>query len=454
LIDACLFKDIKGIKGMLFSLFCKSRTAIFLAMALFLITKASFAGALEDYVNQPDPHYSWKLTEQKKDSWGTLTRLELVSQHWRNHLWSHHLVVVRPSEVRNPKIALLFIGGDSKGEKYIERLKMLAQRAGAVTAIITQIPNQPLYNGLKEDALIAFTFAQFLKTGDETWPLLFPMVKSAVRGMDTIQAFVQQAFHQQIEGFVVAGASKRGWATWLVGALDPRVKGLIPMVIDMLNMKQQLLWAEKVYGGQSEKINDYTKLHLHQNQDNPAMVKLRGWVDPYQYRLRYTMPKLLLLGTNDPYWVVDSLRHYWNELPEPKLIFQTPNAGHDLDGGKEAMQTLAAFFQMIADGQKLPEMEWRLPENATGEASVKVISDQTVREIRLWVATSIDRDFRDNHWSSRNLRVLSGSNHATAKVNIPKEGYLAYLFEVKMATSAGYIYKLSTEARVIPDDIK
>jgi PhoPQ-activated pathogenicity-related protein len=449
-----MFKDIKSVRAMLFFLFCKPYIAILLAIPLLLLTKIACAGALEDYVSQPDPHYNWKLTEQQKDSWGVLTYLELVSQHWRNQFWSHHLIVARPSEVRNPKIALLLIAGDGKGKKYIEQLKMLAQRAGAVTAALTQVPNQPLYNGLKEDALIAFSFAQFLKTGDETWPLLFPMVKSAVRGMDTIQAFAQQEFQQQIKGFVVTGASKRGWTAWLVGALDPRVKGLAPMVIDMLNMKQQLLWAEKVYGRQSERINDYTKLNLHQNQDNSAMVKLRDWVDPYEYRLHYTMPKLLLLGTNDPYWVVDSLQHYWKDLPEPKLIFQTPNAGHDLDGGKEAMRTLAAFFQMIADGQRLPKVEWRLPKDATGESSVKVISDQAVRGIRLWMATSVDRDFRDDHWSSRNLKILPGSSYATAKVNIPRQGYCAYLFEVEMTAPTGYAYKLSTEARVIPDGIK
>lgn len=439
---------------MLFSPFYKPAMAIFVAISLLLMTKTVFAGALEDYVNRPDSYYNWKLTEQKEEGWGTLAYLELVSQHWRNQFWSHHLIVLRPKEVRNPKISLLFIAGEGEGKKYIKQLKMLAKRAGAVTAVITQIPNEPLYNGLKEDALIAFTFAQFLKTGDKTWPLLFPMVKSVIRGMDTIQAFVQQAFHQQIEGFVVAGASKRGWTAWLVGALDPRIKGLAPMVFDMLNMKQQLLWAKKVYGRQSEKINDYTRLGLDQRQNAPAVVKLRNWIDPYEYRQRYTMPKLLLLGTNDPYWVIDSLRFYWSDLPGPKLIFQTPNAGHDLNGGKEATQTLAAFFQMIADGQKLPEMDWKSQEESNGKASVKVIGNQPVQAIRLWVATSIDRDFRNDHWSSRGLKILPGSGGATAKVSVPKLGYRAYLFEVEMATSAGYPYKLSTEAYVLPDNIK
>ena len=68
------------------------------------------------------------------------------------------------------------------------------------------------------------------------------------------------------------------------------------------------------------------------------------------------MPKLLLLGTNDPYWTVDSLRHYWNDLPEPKLIYQTPNAGHDLNGGDQALQTIAAFFELIADQKPLAKL--------------------------------------------------------------------------------------------------
>src|SRR2546430_3639160 len=353
-----------------------------MAWLYWLTCTAAVAGALEDYVNQSDAHYNWKRTEQKVEGWGTITRLEVVSQHWRDQFWSHHMVVVRPNEVRNPGIGFLFITGDGDGEKAVEMLKTLAQRAGAVAAVITKIPNQPLYDGRKEDALIAYTFDQYLKTGDETWPLLLPMVKGAVRGMDTVQAFAQKEFSQKIEKFVVAGASKRGWTTWLTGAVDARVKAIAPMVIDMLNMKAQMQWTKKVYGRQSEQVNDYTNMRFDERQDEPGMVKLRSVVDPYEYRSRYTMPKLLLLGTNDPYWTVDSLRNYWNDLPGPKLIFQTPNAGHDLAGGKQATETLAAFFQMIADGQELPQMDWKLSDTPKGGAELTVKVNQKAKSIR------------------------------------------------------------------------
>ena len=162
------------------------------------------------------------------------------------------------------------------------------------------------------------------------------------------------------------------------------------------------------------------------------------------------MPKLILLGTNDPYWTVDSLRHYWPDLPGPKLVFQTPNAGHDLAGGVEAIPTLAAFFQMIADRQELPKVEWEIKKGQTTELSISV--NQAAKSIRLWTADSADRDFRNDQWSSRDLPVKAGSSHAAAEVSKPSQGFRAYLGEVVLTSPTGQEYKLSTEARVTPDE--
>jgi len=292
-----------------------------------------------------------------------------------------------------------------------------------------------------------------MKTGDDTWPALLPMVKSAVRAMDAVQAYAQKEHQQKIEKFVVGGASKRGWTTWLTGAVDPRVTAIAPMVIDMLNMKAQTQWAQKVYGKQSEQISDYTDLDLVSKMDHPRMVELRSFVDPYSYRARYrNIPKLLLLGTNDPYWTVDSLRHYWDELPGVKLVFQTPNAGHDLGGGIQATETLAAFFQMIADQEELPQMEWKLSDGGAPHLHVKV--NRTAKAIRLWTADSTDRDFRNDRWSSKNLEIKPGSAIADTEVDKPASGYRAFMGEVVLTNSLGHEYKLSTQVQVVPDEVK
>src|SRR5947208_2130625 len=83
------------------------------------------------------------------------------------------------------------------------------------------------------------TWHKYLRTGDERWPARLPMTKSAVRAMDTVQAFC--ANHSggtvKIANFVVAGASKRGWTTWTTAAVDPRVVAIVPIVIDTLNLE-------------------------------------------------------------------------------------------------------------------------------------------------------------------------------------------------------------------------
>jgi PhoPQ-activated pathogenicity-related protein len=411
-----------------------------------------WAGPLEEYVGKADTNFSWKVVGEQQTNGFAITRLELTSQQWREHLWQHSLQMVRPEKVRNPQIGFLFITGDGRGTRELGIAMTVAERAGAVATVLTRVPNQPLYDGRKEDALIAYTLDQYLKSGDRTWPLLFPMVKSAVRAMDAAQEFVQKTHQQKIEKWVVSGASKRGWTTWLTAATDPRVTAIAPMVIDTLNMKAQTEWAEKMYGKQSEKIRDYTDLGLVQKSEQPEMVELRGWIDPYAYRQRYTMPKLILIGSNDPYWTVDSLRHYWNDLPGPKLVYQTPNAGHDLGGGKEALQTLAAFFQMIADGQKLPETDWKIEYGDKARLSLKV--NQQAKSVRLWTAESSDRDFRNDKWTSRELEISAGGKQATAAVETPPAGYRAFFGEAVLTSPTGHEYKLSTEARVTPDGVR
>jgi len=428
------------------------RQRLGIAFFLLFLATAAFGNPLEDYVAGADANYRWLPVKFINYSWGTVGHYDLTSQNWRGHLWKHRLVVVRPNSVRNSDVALLRIAGDGDGEGHVDSLKTLAERGGAIAAVLMNVPNQPLYENRREDALIAYTLNQYVKTGDETWPLLFPMVKSAVKAMDAVQEIARIQHNQQIGRFVVTGASKRGWTTWLTAAVDKRIAAIAPMVIDTLNMKVQLQWSEQIYGKQSSKLQDYTELNLHRKMDNRAMQKLRGWIDPYAYIRHFTMPKLILLGTNDPYWTVDSLRHYWDELPEPKLIFQTPNAGHNLNGGWEALQTLAAFFELVADRKPLPEINWHFDRTSSrNQVKAQVSVNRKAQAIRLWSAYSGDRDFRNDVWAERPLDITPGSSHAAAEIAVPEAGYRAFLMEVDLATESGHEYKLSTVARVAPD---
>ena len=62
--------------------------------------------------------------------------------------------------------------------------------------------------------------------------------------MDTVADWVQKTHGGAlIDKFLVAGASKRGWTTWMTGAVDTRVIGLFPIVMDMLNFTSNVVRA-------------------------------------------------------------------------------------------------------------------------------------------------------------------------------------------------------------------
>src|SRR3954454_23897210 len=109
------------------------------------------------------------------------------------------------------------------------------------------------------------------------------MVKGVVRAMDAVQAWAKRGDKPAVTRFVVTGASKRGWTTWLTGAVDKRVLAIAPMVIDTLNMKAQKRHALEVWGRQSEQIDDYTSRGLTELYETEAGRKLWMMVDPYAY---------------------------------------------------------------------------------------------------------------------------------------------------------------------------
>ena len=49
--------------------------------------------------------------------------------------------------------------------------------------------------------------------------------------MDTLTSLTasEEGGSDPVNKFVVAGASKRGWTTWLTGAVDKRVVALVPI---------------------------------------------------------------------------------------------------------------------------------------------------------------------------------------------------------------------------------
>jgi PhoPQ-activated pathogenicity-related protein len=253
-----------------------------------------------------------------------------------------------------------------------------------------------------EDDLIAYTFVQFIATQETTWPLLLPMVKGVVRAMDAIQAFMPRQLQAQVSGFLLSGASKRGWAAWLTPAVDARVKGIAPLVYDNLDLARQLRHQRETWGHFSGQIAEYTERGLPQRllSGEQGAVELAAIVDPFTYRQHLTVPKLIVLGTNDRYWPLDALNLYYDALPGERYLLYVPNAGHELrsDRGR-TLAGLMAFFHHTAGRLPLPRLRWE----ATGKErtlTLRVTSDRVPRAVRAWVATALTKDFREARWEA------------------------------------------------------
>jgi len=309
--------------------------------------------ALQEYVAAKDDPYSWKIVRTDSSNGFVTYDIDLTSQVWQGITWKHALTVLIAPGVQHKETVLLFILGGSNGkrpgEDDLEMGRKLAMAAQMPVALLHQVPNQPLLGDRKEDDLISETFLRYLDTKDATWPLLFPMVKSAVRAMDALQEVARQQHDTKIERFVVTGGSKRGWTTWLSAVADDRVAGIAPMVIDTLNLRPQMRHQKETWGAYSEQIAVYSLKGLIDVLEKQPEIPLWRWVDPYTYRSELTLPKLLINGTNDRYWVIDAMNLYWDDLPGEKHVLYVPNAGHSLEGGRDAaLTTLAVFAQHVA----------------------------------------------------------------------------------------------------------
>lgn len=416
--------------------------------------------ALHRYLNNGDKSFAWEIRDSFSIEDVTVYDIQLTSQQWREHVWKHQLRVFVPAENKHDG-ALLFISGGSvkngeprysdKDDELSQVVAGIAVKNSAIGAILKQAPNQPLYDDLGEDELISFTLHNFKNDGDYTWPLLFPMTKSAIRAMDAIQAFTEKELSHQINRFVVTGGSKRGWTTWLTGANDDRVEAIAPMVIDVLNMPVSLDYQIEVWKEYSIQIEDYVKLEIPQQVHTESGDAIAKMVDPYSYRKNLTMPKLILIGTNDEYWPVDAIKNYFDSIPGENYIHYVPNAGHDLGDTDQAPRALSAFFGRTLSKTPYPKCNWEI--NHEGEL-ITISSVTTPNELLdaiLWTADSEDRDFRDEQWVSQSLNS-KGKGHVAAETYFPEMGYKAFYVDLVYADPNGGEYTKSTRMFVADEN--
>ncbi|MCX8183085.1 MAG: PhoPQ-activated pathogenicity-related family protein [Crenarchaeota archaeon] len=401
------------------------------------------SNVLSEYVWREDECYSWKIESfHEEEGFNTYTA-SLKSQKWKGYLWSHRISIMVPKKVEHNHILLLITGSGSGLEEFVY-CKAFSHMLPLPCVILHDVPNQPLFNGLYEDALVSYTFHKFLETEDEEWPLLLPMVKSAKKAMDMVEVFMEGELGA-LNGFIVTGASKRGWTTWLLAAADKRVSGIIPLVFDCLNLNEQMKHQLECYGGYSELIKDYTRLRLQEHMYSEVGQRLVQIIDPFNYLEYLTVPKLIVNGTNDRFWTVDAANLYFDALLGEKYLLYVPNSGHALEDMRRVINSVSAFAQSIVSNKSLPKL--RVEKDENGCITFRLSSSEKPLYVDGWLASSKSMDFRGSAWSS--LPLLKHGDNFVHHIEKRKE-YVAFFGESSFLHSDKYVFSLSTRMNIIP----
>ena len=447
----------------------RSRRPLAIAMSIALLaisTDRAAATALDDYVAAYDSNYSHSRENTRIGLGYAAYVIEMTSQAWRSPtevdrtLWTHWLTVIVPFAAADGTAMLIIEGGDNGDPAprptLLDADVVMALASNTVVATLYMVPNQPLYfadelDGRSEDAIIAYSWDKFFTTADATWPVQLPMVKSAVRAMDTVQDFCADLglLSVTIDQFVVGGGSKRGWTTWLTAAVDARVAAIAPLVIDLLNMPASFRHHFSAYGFWAPAVSDYEEMGIFDWLGTEQMAELLAIVDPYLYHGRFVeLPKFLINSAGDDFFLPDSSQYYYHELAEPKRLRYVPNTNHAMEGATDDIAvSLLGYYQDFLANEPIPQFSWTIGS----DGGIFVYVSDTPDAVYLWQASNpTARDFRlatiGPAWTASELTDQGGGLYI-GDVPVPQFGWTAFFVELSFD---GDRHIFTTDVNVLP----
>ncbi|USI99574.1 PhoPQ-regulated protein [Xanthomonas prunicola] len=393
----------------------------------------------------------------------------LTSQDWSPEglvtpaRWQHDVAIYVPKEALPTRAVLISTNGtrhplagsaaQPSSELPPEALAALARRTRTVVIALSDLPNQALsYRGdatpRREDDSVAYSWSLFLKAPQQrkTMPLHVPMAAAIARTMSLAE---RELVPLRIHRFVLAGASKRGWASWHATIADQRVDAVVPFVIDILNMPAVLEHMSRTYGGNWPiAFNAYAKQGITSQLQTPAFAQLVQLQDPLSYlhtpyRKRLAVPKYIVNAGGDDFFLPDNTQFFYNALPGSKALRVLPNRAHNIRAS--IVDTLAPFITRMQQQRPLPQVSDSL---RTGKApQIRFRSSERPTQMQLWSATNPQaRDFRyacGIRYSATPIALAGGSN-VSVPVQVPEAGWSAYFVEATyadgfVATSQTYV---------------
>ena len=433
---------------------------------IFLSTEEEYT-SMSDYIESTKNEFSYDIQEVIYEEDWTGYHIKMISGEWLDSKkvdqveWWHYVDIIIPKQTTS-STGIMFIDGGEKSDDYF---RLDAQSIGnaikteSVIVNVSNIPFQPLnflsseQDSFEEDDLIAFAWNKFLKQGakqkDVEWLPRFPMTRAIVRAMDLAQEIVLQN-DILVKDFVVSGASKRGWTAWTTAAVDSRVKAVVPMVIDMLNLVPSFENHYRSYGEFSPAIQEYVNYNIHDWLGTEEFKVLMSYIEPFSFVDKFTMPKYIINAGSDEFFSTDSWRFYYDKLQGEKIIRYVPNKNHSLDG-RYLTEDLVSYFYRVINDIEIPSLSWNLSDNKLiaeldydGEYDVSVwtAKNDNGRDFRLWEEGEL--------WEETSLGKLA-NNKYELNVSSNLKGYKATMIEFTIDPESEFPLIISTGPFVFPE---
>ena len=433
---------------------------------IFLSTEEEYT-SMSDYIESTKNEFSYNIQEVIYEENWTGYHIKMISGEWLDSKkvdqveWWHYVDIIIPKQTTS-STGIMFIDGGQKSEDYFRLDAQSIRNAIKTEAVIvnvSNIPFQPLnflsseQDSFEEDDLIAFAWNKFLKQGakqkDVEWLPRFPMTRAIVRAMDLAQEIVLQN-DVVIKDFVVSGASKRGWTAWTTAAVDRRVKAVVPMVIDMLNLVPSFENHYRSYGEFSPAVQEYVNYNIQDWLGTEEFKVLMSYIEPFSFIDKFTMPKYIINAGSDEFFSTDSWRFYYDKLPGEKIIRYVPNKNHSLDG-RYLTEDLVSYFYRVINDIEIPSLSWNLSDNKLiaeldydGEYDVSVwtAKNDNGRDFRLWEEGEL--------WEETSIGKLA-NNKYELNVSSNLKGYKATMIEFTIDPESEFPLIISTGPFVFPE---
>ncbi|XP_060616935.2 autocrine proliferation repressor protein A-like isoform X1 [Anolis sagrei] len=465
---------------------------LFMATVLPSVWMCEQKKALDVYVKEHDPYYSYTLKKEETKQGVTVYSLNMTSLKWLDEseversVWWHELFIALP-KVQTMNDSCLLIPSNGRNDCVpvldidynLNDIIDTAKSTGSCAALLRQIPNQPntFYKipieeckKSSSDGGLSCSWWKFLndKTARPHTLLQFPMVKATVRAMDTITAFLMNESNgkMNITKFTLAGISKRGWSSWLTAAVDNRVVSFFPFLADLLNMRKNLHHQYRSYCGWTFLLRPLRDTNITQQLDKPRFKEMASHIDPLEYNGRYSMQaKYISVATGDEFFQPDDSHYYFSQLMGEKLFRIVPNIGHAhtllLGQRVTLLDSLKAFYVSTMQNLRRPQITWNRTETNTS-GIIHLFTDQEPLSTKCYFASTLSSQRRDFRlfvgpgipqpvlWCQCSVEKVRPGIYK-AEVNKPLKGWRGFFIEVTFPGPGGHTHVFTSELHVIPD---